>query len=268
LWAGLKLVWITGVQGLIQTWLKFKTQFSEIASTLFWGVAAMVIEVVASFKNAWADSLAYVTNLMDSWFDFAAKGMLHVQGVFDKDLNVAEAIEGLEQSATARTTKTERERKDALSRIELEKEKSMAKLDVGGQGKRAKENKEDLARSQDVVRVAEEKLANAIKRAAEARKAADEEAAKKKKEREKDGKKTRDKKDRDVLPSPGLAAAAEEEEGRRGKDVVGTFSARALTGLGFGQNKVEERIADASEKNTGLLKDIKTNTAEAATFGP
>jgi hypothetical protein len=56
LWAALKLEWLAGTEALQKTWIKFKTQFVEVAIAAFYGAIETWTNVSATLETLWKQS--------------------------------------------------------------------------------------------------------------------------------------------------------------------------------------------------------------------
>ncbi|MFQ5733013.1 MAG: phage tail tape measure protein, partial [Planctomycetaceae bacterium] len=159
LFAGLNVVWQTGVLQLTKVWIGFKRIFLQVAADAVKGVMDIfglnvtdLVDLWASLETAWTNFTSF---LADAWSTFTAgfrktwssaqnliaKGILHLMGLFDSSLDVQGAIDELDAAAARRSqaitnqrdqtiADREKRRKNRLAEIEASKADKKRRLDA------------------------------------------------------------------------------------------------------------------------------------------
>ncbi len=263
LWLTLKMEWQKGVNWLEERWIAFKKTFLEIATDAFYGALELFTIAWAGIKTAWVETTAFmgrawarfthlVTTTWNTTQGWLAKRWVDLMGLFDSTMDTDAVKKSIdEDTARQNADADKREQADLAavegkrdadrSRIENERDDRLTSLD---RAERAANSKRAAAYDRQVAQ-GEAELAKtrkewqdaiaAAKAGREAGKAGDASAPSVEDYRKK------------------LADAGSAMKSAFSGEVMGTFSAAALSRVGFGSS-MAERTAKASEetaKNTG-----------------
>jgi len=281
LWLTLKVEWRKGVNFLREHWTRFKEFFMSVATDAFYGVVKLLAEAWAGLQTAWVETVTFLANtwtnftsgLKSAWesaVGWLAKGMLKVQKLFDKELDVEAAISYVEEETNAAKGRIERERKAALAEgarkrtqrlgeIETERagtQEAIGEMAAAEHAKRRTKYAAELKKSEDALEEARKEWREAIAEAAGKRKASE-----KGKAGEPERLKGASKIIEDLKAKLSGVGATVEATVKRTVEVRGTFSAEAARALGAGG--MEDRIAKATEDTAAntkkLLDEAKQN---------
>jgi hypothetical protein len=260
LWLTLKMEWQKGVNFLQSKWQEFAGFFTEVFSNASFNIAHHLTDAWASLQVAWVETTTFLANTWDNligllqkgWNRFAgffAQVWARIKGMFgqgDADAEIAKinadvAKQDKEINTKRDATIAERDTARQKRRDEIERDRGVAKealVDQQAQAQADREAKHEAA------------LSDAEKELAQARaewEAALAEAEKKRAETEKP--KGLQKPSPGLFTPEGLDAAIDKAK----VDVVGTFNAAAVQGLGA--ESLQERTAKATET-------VATNTRQ------
>jgi len=271
LWAGLKVAWQKGTDGLERLWINFSSGFQKVAINAFSGVRKAWIEVRDFFERNFPN---FTAALSKTWTNFTsafregwaiaqnwiADRWLELMGMFDESLDVgaaqklgadqlAEQLVGIEDERAKAIAEAERRR--TRSDAEREAEKAAALAEVDAQRQQALKQLDE--RKNERLRQAEQELADARRELDEARaRAAEQRAAGGGAGAGGAGPLGADFDELlERLESAGTAIAA-----KTGMTVRGTFNAAAIQGL-LAESQAAERTADATEETARNTKRIE-----------
>ena len=261
LWLTLKMEWQKGVNFLQSKWQEFAGFFTEVFSNASFNIAHHLTDAWAGIQTAWVETTTFLASTWDNFIGLLQKGWNRFAGFFaqvwarikgmfgqgDADAEIAKINADVARQDTEINTKrdqalAERDTARQKRRDEIERDRGLAKealVDQQAQAQADRESKHQAA------------LSDAEKELAQARaewEAALAEAEKKGAETEKP--KGLEKPSPGLFTPEGLDAAIEKAK----VDVVGTFNAAAVQGLGA--ESLQERTAKATESvasNTRLL---------------
>jgi hypothetical protein len=252
LWLTLKMEWQKGVNFLQSKWQEFAGFFTEVFSNASFNIAHHLTDAWAGLQVAWVETTTFLANTWDSfigllqksWNRFAgffSQVWARIKGMFgqgDADAEIAKINADVARQDQEINTKrdaalAEREGARQKRRDEIERDRGLSKealVDQQAQAQADRESKHQAA------------LSDAERELAQARaewEAALTEAEKKRAETEKP--KGLQRPSLDVFTPEGLDAAIEKAK----VDVVGTFNAAAVQGLGA--ESLQERTTKATE---------------------
>ena len=148
LFAGLNVVWQTGVLQLTKVWIGFKRVFLSVAAEAVRAVMDIfglsvtdLVDLWASLETTWTNFTSF---LADAWSTFTAgfqkawsgaqnliaKGILHLMGLFDSSLDVQGAIADLDAAAARRSQAINSKRDQTIANQEQARKKRLAEIEA------------------------------------------------------------------------------------------------------------------------------------------
>lgn len=268
LWAGLKVAWERGTDGLHRRWINFSSDFQKLAIIAFSGMQKAWIKVrdwfyqnfpkttaflatvwnefSAGVQTAWALAQETVEkgfnelNAMAGGLDVSELNRMTERAINERLIKIDDALEEANKKVKQRAEMTQAERlveqRKALAEVDEAEQKALAAVD--------KRRGERLAKAEQELADAKRELDEARAKAAEQRAAGIEEGGAGPAAAQFDELVKR-------LESAGAAIA-----GTTKTAVRGTFSVAAIKGL-FGESRAADRTADATEQTARNTKRIQ-----------
>jgi hypothetical protein len=265
LWLTLKMEWQRGVNFLEARWLDFKGVFVGVWQSAVFGIARLMTDAWAGLQVAWIETIGVLSDAWTGFIGFLQKGWNHFAGFFKKvwarikglfgdtdadaeiariNAEVAQQDQAIAAKRNAKIMERERARRQERDRIERDRVGAQGALDdmqSTEQAQREAKHRAALAASETELEKARREWQEALAS-----------AAAKRAEVETQGPE-RLKGPAAVLPTPESLDAS--IEGTRKKiDVVGSFNAMALRGLGA--DSLSERTAKATEQVAANTKAL------------
>jgi TP901 family phage tail tape measure protein len=283
LWLTLKMEWRRGINFLNRGWIQFKEFFLSIASTAFYGVAALLVDAWAGLQVAWLETVDF---LVDAWAVFTTflartwnstqgwleKRILELWGLFDSELDVEGAKQEVDLETTFENDRLQRDLYRDLNqrgdrrqerRAEIERERSGSLEEIGRMANADEDARRaryaaDMAASEEALNTARQEWTDALEQARSQRAASegqndDPAAPRVGAQPEIDAPALIDelrKQLTDVATNVGDAA-----ERTTDLDTTGTFNALAARGLGLGSSALDRtaRATEDTARNTQRL---------------
>lgn len=247
LWLGLKSVWLSGINALMEPWTRWKTDFQQTASDAFFGVLEVANNVWASLRASVAETTAFVMKAWAQAVNWTAHKLIDLQvkvGLLDKNLAPG-AHEALDDMKKDNIQQAEKDRLDKRNQIEADrkkKEDELAQANIDANKAIADANEQQKKQIEEELARAKQELADALAKAREGAK---------------------------HLPEPGKKGAAPGEAFEAVKSAtVGSFSSFGLSGLGGGAPL--KKVEDNTKETVDVLKktyDFLKNGIKSLVFG-
>lgn len=223
--AGLKVIWLQATAGLYQDWIEITT-----------GLQAIWVEVTSAISAAWVKLWSGAKAVFGGVVDWVAKRMNDVWGIFDNSFDAGAANKIIDDQAAQDQADADKERAEALERINKAEADNLTALGDAHQKK--------MSAAEDELAAAKEQL-DLLRTQAKERREAGEMGPPVP----------------DELSAAGSASIASE----LGKiSTSATFNPFAAAGLSIsGPFAILEKKAD---ETNSLLRDIRDNTEEGYQF--
>jgi len=269
LWAGLKVAWEKGTDGLERIWINFSSGFEKIAITAFSGLQKAWIKVRDWFYENFPKTTAFLAKV---WNEFSAgvktawalaqkyveKGFNALNAAMDEDLDLSELNRMTEKASADRLIEIEDKLQQANKTVDERAEMTQAEREAEQRKALAEVDEAEQKALAAVDKRRGERLANAEQELADARRELDEARAKAAEQRAagiQEGGAGPLGADFDELLEQ-LESAGSAIAGKAETTVRGTFNVAAIKGL-FGESRAADRTADATEQTARNTKRIQ-----------
>ena len=277
-WAGLKLVFLQGINELDELWDGMKRRVGNAFSDAFTGTAKIAINAWDGLRAAWVETLAFIERhaisiggkVASVWRQVVgavADAMLEAQGVIDPSFDVKAAQDIRRQNTQAdqrqadtrrdqQLQQSEQQRQADLARIGRDNLATIAALDAQAeQARTQREAKYDKARTAAEKKLAEARTAweEAIRDARSAQPDASTRA----------GGGAKPAFDLDALLAQITAGIETTITTAQRTQTTGTFNAVVADAL-FGPQAAAERTAKATETTAQTMREVQRNTRDTA----
>jgi hypothetical protein len=192
LWTALQIAWLKGTEAIYGVWVRFRTGFVQVAGAAFYGALELWENVKAGLLTSFENATAFIGGLWDAvvgtmsdaWtsvYNFVAKGLNFIKGMWDDTFDVdaanakleeeaAKAAEARQKGELGNAAAREAERAAALAEIEKQRAARVEQInrDEMGLSSAATQNgQDDIAQRQARMEELRKKLAEQLGRAAE-----------------------------------------------------------------------------------------------------
>ena len=268
LWLTLKTAWLSGTEQLRKSWTEFADAFQRIGADAFYGALRLMASAWATMRELWADTVAALST---TWTNFGAvvlngwhavqgaltKGFLKIMSIWNKNIDFKASAKRIDAETASKIRAVDAERAASVSASKAKHTKdtdriaadlAAAILGIDTQAGKARAERDaafalELAETEAALGKAKDEWHAALDAAG--KKAAETANAAKAKADAAGG----------AAPGGGMA----KDRLRAATEAIGTFSARGLSGMGYGSSAAD-RTATAAEGTKDLLKRLVAKT--------